>query len=103
MKFWFKSAAQWDPKFFRIVSSLAKPNDVVWEVGANLGLFAKATAAHAGPGGRIIAIEADVDTVALLNHACRFIDPDDAEISVLPVVVGRDTGFVRFVIAGVDR
>lgn len=99
LKFLLKSASRWDPELLRIASLLVKSNDVVWDVGANVGLFSKAAAAHAGLGGRVIAMEADVDAVALLNRTCRYIDPDHAEILVLPVAVGREIGFVRFSIA----
>ena len=65
LKFLFKPSAAWDPELLRIAAALVEPGDVVWDVGANVGLFAAAAASRAGPTGRVIAVEADEATAVL--------------------------------------
>ena len=40
-------------------SETVKPGDVVWDVGANMGLFSFAAAGLAGPAGHVYAFEPD--------------------------------------------
>jgi FkbM family methyltransferase len=99
LKYLLKPADRWDPELLEVASLVIRTNDVIWDVGANVGLFSRAAAARAGPRGRVISIEADVDAVMLLNRTCRLTDKDQAEITVLPVAVGKDGGIARFAIA----
>ena len=99
LKYLLKPADRWDPELLGVAAMLVRTNDVIWDVGANVGLFSRAAAAHAGRGGRVISIEADVDAVALLNRTCRLADNDQAEMTVLPVAVAKESGIVRFAIA----
>src|SRR6266850_1933144 len=48
-----------DRHLLRMVRELVRPG-VVWDVGANVGLFAFSAAAIAGPSGLVLAIEPDV-------------------------------------------
>lgn len=50
---------------------LVKPGTVVWDVGANLGLFAFSAAAQAGPTGLVLAIEPDIWLAGLMNRSSR--------------------------------
>ena len=99
LKYLLKPSSRLDPELLRIASVLVKANNVVWDVGANVGLFSLAAAHHAGTRGRVFSIEADIDAVALLNRTCRREMPGHAVITVLPVAVSKEVGFVRFSIA----
>jgi FkbM family methyltransferase len=103
LKFLLRPARLWDPELLEIAARIVRPGDTVWDVGTNVGLFSKAAAFHAGRGGRIISIEADLDAVALLNRTSRLHAADHAEMTVLPVAVGEVVGFVRFCIAARAR
>jgi len=99
MRYLLKPSRQWDPDLLAIARLLVRTGDVVWDVGSNLGLFSKAAAFHAGPQGKVIAIEADSDAVALLNRSCHWHPAEHASLTVLPVAVSDRTGFLRFSIA----
>ena len=61
--------------------------------------FPKAAAFHAGPEGKVIAIEADSDAVARSNRSCVGILTSTRPSTVVPVAVSDTAGFLRFSIA----
>lgn len=99
LKYLFRRSSEWDPQLLRIAELLVRRGSCVWDVGANVGLFARAAAFHAGADGRVVAVEADFDAVALLNRTCQLGPPGHAPITVLPTAVSADVGFVTFNIA----
>jgi len=48
--FWHKDLANCDPALLDAARELVQPGDVVWDVGANVGLFSFAAAARACAG-----------------------------------------------------
>lgn len=99
LKYLFRTSSSWDPQLLRIAGLLAFQGSCVWDVGANVGLFSRAAAYHAGADGAIVSFEADIDAVSLLNRTCRHRLSGHADITVLPVAVGSSVGFARFDIA----
>lgn len=99
LKYLFKPSDRWDPELLRIVNLLVSNTDVVWDIGANVGLFSVAAAASAGPRGQVVSVEADVDAITLLNLTSRLRLADHAAMTVVPVAIGISDGFVRFAIA----
>jgi len=96
LKYLFKAPRRWDPELLRIADVLVRPADQIWDVGANVGLFAMAALHHAGPNGTVLALEADHDAVSLLFATARLCGDG---LTVLPIAVSNVDGFVRFAIA----
>lgn len=96
LKYLFKGPRQWDPELLRVAGRLVRPADCVWDVGANVGLFAMAARHHSGAGGKVVAMEADHDAVSLLFATARH---SGDGLTVLPIAVSDEDGFVRFAIA----
>ncbi len=96
LKSLFKASRQWDPELLRIAGVLVRPADHVWDVGANVGLFAVAAGHRAGPNGTVLAMEADHDAVSLLFATARQVGQG---LTVLPIAISQADGFVRFAIA----
>jgi hypothetical protein len=57
------------PELFSLAEKLIRPGDVVWDVGANVGLFTFAAAAKTGPTGKVLAIEPDPWLGTLLRRS----------------------------------
>ncbi|MBN8716010.1 FkbM family methyltransferase [Thermomonas sp.] len=103
LKFLLKPASRWDMSLLNVARAMVRRGNVVWDIGANLGLFARAAAFHAGAEGFVLAVEADADAVALLRRTAVLVEPDHARIAVLPVAVADTCGVVQFDIAARAR
>ncbi|HEU4662450.1 MAG TPA: FkbM family methyltransferase [Dokdonella sp.] len=99
LKYLLKPADLWDPELVRIAGCLVSEGDVVWDVGSNVGLFAKAASERAGARGRVVALEADEDAAALLLRTAHLAAPRCAPITVVATAVGRRCGVASFAIA----
>jgi len=78
-----------DPTLFALAERFANPGTVVWDVGANSGLFAFACAARSGQSGAVIAFEPDTQLVAMMRKSCALQPPASARVTVVPVACGR--------------
>jgi FkbM family methyltransferase len=91
-----------DPALLRLAAEMVQPGDVVWDIGANLGLFSFAAAVAAGPSGHVLAIEPDALLVRLLRRSAAA-NPGQAPVEVLPAAVADELGVSRFHIARRNR
>jgi hypothetical protein len=99
LRFWRKDLAKCDPPLFDAADELVRPGDVVWDVGANVGLFTFAAAARAGATGRVLAVEADQWLVSLLRRSASCQPASSAAVSVLSAAVSDRVGVAEFCIA----
>ena len=103
LKYLFKSMPNIDPPLLRNAFELVRPNDIVWDIGANVGLFAFAAAARAGPNGRIIAFEPDTWLVQILRKSMTVQPLTSAPVSVIPAAVASEVSLRSFTIASRSR
>jgi hypothetical protein len=88
---------------FRIAREFIQPGARVWNVGANVGLFAFAAGSLAGPDGEVVAIEADVWLASLLERSRDLPGNGRMNVNVLPAAASNDVGISRFLIANRGR
>lgn len=75
-----------------------KPGDVVWDVGANMGLLSFASAHRVGPGGAVISFEPDWWSYGLL-HRSRRLNPELApRMQCLPLAVADQASLLTLII-----
>lgn len=103
LKYLFKPMARIDPSLLRNTTELVRANDVVWDIGANVGLFAFAAAACAGPTGRVIAVEPDTFLVGCLRRSARLQPDTSAPVTILSAAVASEISLREFTIASRSR
>jgi FkbM family methyltransferase len=91
-----------DPDLLRLAAEMIRPGDVVWDIGANIGLFSFAAAVAAGPNGHVLALEPDALLVGMLRRSA-VANHNLAPVEVLPVAVSDEIAVARFHIARRNR
>jgi FkbM family methyltransferase len=99
LKFWRAGLAAADPGLLALARELVSPGLTVWDVGANVGLFAFAGAFLAGSSGRVVAIEADDWLAGLLRRSARDLPATHAPVDVLAAAAASGLGVADFLIA----
>ena len=94
---------QIDPSLLRNATELVRANDVVWDIGANVGLFAFAAAARAGPKGRVIAVEPDTFLVGCLRRSVRLQPNTSAPVTVVSAAIASEISLREFTVASRSR
>lgn len=78
-------------------------NDNVWDVGANVGVFMLSAAHTSGPGGQVVAIEADSFLAALLQRTAAEEANSDLNLSIICAAAADEVCLSRFLIAARGR
>lgn len=92
-----------DAALLRNAKELVRPGDVVWDVGANVGLFAFAAAWLAGQNGSVIAFEPDTFLIDCLRRSAKRRAPQSALVTVVPAAVASAVSLRNFLIASRSR
>ncbi len=103
LRYWLpRRALRLDRNLLDISAETVKAGSVVWDVGANMGLFTFASAGLAGPAGRVFAFEPDTTMIGLLRRSAR-LNRTAATIEVIPCAVSDTLSLARFNIATRSR
>ena len=103
LKYIFRSMDSIDPVLCGFAAEFVRPGQVVWDVGANVGLFAFASAHIAGSKGQVYAFEADAWLVQLLRRSAAIQPPGSAPVRVVPGAVANSCDVRTFNIARRSR
>jgi FkbM family methyltransferase len=101
LRYWRTDLRRVDPDLLRLASAV-QSGSVVWDVGANVGLFSFAAASRAGESGRVVAVEPDLDNLRLLARSQEAASEVGgyAPVEIMPcAVAGIGTRAARFEIA----
>jgi FkbM family methyltransferase len=85
LRYW-GAMSQVDPVLYSMAEEIVKPGSVVWDVGANVGLFSLCAAALSGPGGLVLAVEPDPWLAHLIDRSSQLLNGGEypcAEVEVL--------------------
>lgn len=91
-----------DPPLLAVAHRYVKRGSVVWDVGANLGLFTLPAAEAVGPTGAVVAIEADAWMATLLRRSVQLNDWSE-RVDVLAAACTDAFGIGTFEIASRSR
>jgi FkbM family methyltransferase len=103
LRYWLpRRALRGDRNLLNNAAETVKPGSVIWDVGANMGLFSFAAAGLAGPTGRVYAFEPDATMARLIRRSAR-LNPASAPVEVIPCAVSESVSLARFNIARRSR
>jgi FkbM family methyltransferase len=89
---------QVDPVHERFIRRWVKPDSVVWDVGANMGLFAFPAALKARSG-QVYAFEPDVELASNLLRSLRQTRNAGLFITLIPTALSDNDGLAEFLIS----
>jgi len=101
LRYWRLDLSKVDPMLCDMVREMVKAGHVVWDVGANVGLFSFCAAALAGPSGYVLAIEPDFWLAHLVTRSAKELPKHGvaAPVVVLCAAAAENTGVGNFQIA----
>jgi FkbM family methyltransferase len=99
LQYWKRDISTISPELFTLASKLVRPDALVWDIGANVGVFSFAAAAKAGIMGRVLAIEPDPWLGALLRRSTAESVPNTAPVEVLNVAIADRLRIAEFNVA----
>jgi len=102
LKYLQPSMGSVDPDLLALAAETIRPGDMVWDIGANVGLFTFAAAVAAGPNGHVLALEPDTLLVRLLRRSATA-NHGLAPVEILPLAVADKVGVARFHVAKRNR
>ena len=96
-------AEAFDKDLFDLVSEHITKDDVVWDIGANVGVFAFAAASVVGPTGYVLAIEPDIWLANLIQKSARLRANQELSLDVSPAAITDNCGIETFLVASRGR
>jgi FkbM family methyltransferase len=103
LRYLFRPMAAIDPVLLGLVKEFVGPGAVVWDVGANVGLFTFAAASLAGPQGQVVALEPDAWLVQLLRRSAAVQPPGSAPVQVVPAAAASSLSIRTLCLANRSR
>jgi FkbM family methyltransferase len=103
LKYLFKPMSQIDPPLLQNTIEIVRPHDIVWDVGANVGLFTFAAACRSGPEGHVVAFEPDTFLVECLRKSARHQPAGSAPVTVISAAIASEISIRAFTIASRSR
>jgi FkbM family methyltransferase len=99
LSYLFRSMKNVDSNLLSWAQEFVAADSIVWDVGANVGLFSVMAANLAGSNGHVFAFEPDVWLVQLLRRTARAQASTVAPITVVPAAVASKIAIRTFVLA----
>lgn len=101
LRYWTHSLEQADPDLLRWAEDLIEEDSVVWDIGANLGIFSIAASCQKGVK-KTLAFEPDLILVGYLRESIKANDLQSI-LEVLPVAVSRTESIAHLSVSNRSR
>ncbi len=94
---------QIEPLLLEVAQTYIKPGMTVWDIGANIGMFAFAALGMIGSAGSVVAVEADPWLVELLKKSSQLAANRALPLQIEQVAISNQNGQAEFHIARRSR
>ena len=101
LRYWKLNMDSIDTMLTYAINNLVKKDDVVWDIGTNVGFFSFLAAEKAGSKGSVLSVEPDTWLVNILKKSCAL--NNDLNIHILPVALSDNVGIAYLNIANRSR
>ncbi len=91
-----------DAELLSIASEFIRPGMVVWDIGANVGVFTLASASLCKDGS-VLAVEADIWLASLLTRSLNLNENKRWRVSVVHAAVSSGPGLAKFLVSARGR
>ena len=88
-----------DADLLRLASEEIEPNSTIWDIGANVGVFAFAAASRALPGGYVLAVEPDDWLANIIRRSAALPENSRLAVQVLAAAISDKVGTRTLLIA----
>ena len=99
LNLWRHDLRKCDPALLELAREVIKPKDVIWDIGANVGLFAFTASHFAGSAGQVYAFEPDITLVQLMRRSAAEMPASNAPVHLVAVAISDQVGLAEFRIA----
>jgi len=99
LNLWRHDLRKCDPALLELAREVIKPKDVIWDIGANVGLFAFTASHFAGSAGQVYAFEPDITLVQLMRRSAAEMPAGNAPVHLVAVAISDQVGLAEFRIA----
>jgi FkbM family methyltransferase len=103
LRYLYRSMDDVDSVLLGLVCEFVRPGAVVWDIGANVGLFSFAAASLAGPQGQVVALEPDAWLVQLLRRSASLQPDASAPVQVVPAAIASELSIRTLCLANRSR
>jgi FkbM family methyltransferase len=103
LRFWRPGLQHADPLLLEVARRFLRRRAVVWDIGANVGLFAFAAAAQVGESGKVLAVEPDSWLVSLMKRSSSLPDNVRFDLEILQAAACDTVGTAPFAVARRSR
>lgn len=97
LQYWRWNLSKVDPFLLSMARELVRPGMMVWDIGANLGLFSFAAASL---GAQVLAVEADIRLADLMQ---RSVSHNRLPVTIVPAAVASKRGVSKLYISDAGR
>jgi FkbM family methyltransferase len=84
----------YEQTFSDAISGAIRQGDVVWDIGANVGVYTRLALEHIGLDGKVVAFEPAPECARLLSHTFQ----DDPRVQLVGSALGASSGTITMII-----
>jgi FkbM family methyltransferase len=103
LRFWRPGLQHADPLLLEVAHRFVRPKAVVWDIGANVGLFAFAAAVQTRGQGKVLAVEPDPWLVELMKRSLLLPENRGLNLEIVQAAVCDAVGVAPFALAARGR